>query len=332
VPPQADPVVATVVIPPVGDLSGAVADLDLEPGRGLQVEAEHAVVLVTAEPVRDGQVRRPRAVEGGPDVVALVQLEHDVVEVLRQCERRPRHCERVVSPVAVVEAHLEVDPRGELGLEPVRLGEAEAVGEELVGLVERRRGEDRVPEAHAVGEEAARDEGGGEGSGRVGRLQHDLDLDPPRRRRPHEPLHPPLATVAVYELGTDALQSGDDGVERRRIHRLDPDGDRVVGRAGLHEQPVGPLVVAPGAGAGRRPLARHETDDVAEHRRERVGVGDLQDEVAEFDLVVHRVVLSCCQAGAAKSRAVLERSASSSESMPAMRSAPAAATGSGVNG
>ena len=57
--PQADPVVATVVVPVGRHDPGAVADLDLEPGRALDVEAEHAVVVVTAETVRDRQIRPP---------------------------------------------------------------------------------------------------------------------------------------------------------------------------------------------------------------------------------------------------------------------------------
>ena len=84
-----------------------MAELDLEAGRRLQVEAEHAVVVVTAEPVRDRQLGGPRAVERGPDVVAGVRLEHHVVEALRQIERRARQRDGVVPRVAVVEAHLE---------------------------------------------------------------------------------------------------------------------------------------------------------------------------------------------------------------------------------
>ena len=55
----------------------------------------------------------------------------------------------------MVEAHLEVDAWRQLGLEPVRLGEPEALGEECVRLLESRRGEDDVPETDASGEEAS---------------------------------------------------------------------------------------------------------------------------------------------------------------------------------
>src|SRR5690349_11256410 len=44
--PRADGVVAPVLGPVVADDPSAVADLDLEAGRGLQVEAEHPVVGV----------------------------------------------------------------------------------------------------------------------------------------------------------------------------------------------------------------------------------------------------------------------------------------------
>ena len=35
-------------------------------------------------------------IEGGPDVVAIVGLEHDVVQALWEFERRPRERDRVV--------------------------------------------------------------------------------------------------------------------------------------------------------------------------------------------------------------------------------------------
>ena len=133
-----------------------MAELDLEAGGGLQVEAEHPVVVVTSEPVRDRQLRVPRPVERGADVVAGVRLEHHVVEALRELERCARQRHRVVPGVAVEEPDLEVDPGSQLGLEPVGLREPEAVGEEADRLVEGRRGEHDVPEPDALGEEAAR--------------------------------------------------------------------------------------------------------------------------------------------------------------------------------
>ena len=47
----------------------AIADLDQEPGGACDVEAEHAVVVVASEPVRNGEARRPRPIERGTDVV-----------------------------------------------------------------------------------------------------------------------------------------------------------------------------------------------------------------------------------------------------------------------
>ena len=103
----------------------------------------------------------------------------------------------------------------------------------------------------------------------------------------NEPLHPSVAAVTLGEVGTDALQPGDDTVERGGVHRLETDRDGVVHRPGLDEQPVGALVIAPRVGAGRRRLARHEPHDVGEHGREGPGVRHLEHQVAEFDLVFH---------------------------------------------
>src|SRR5690606_5048588 len=69
--PGADALVATVVVPAFGDRAGAVADLDLEAGGALHVEAEHPVVVVPAETVGDGELGRPDPVERGTHVVAL---------------------------------------------------------------------------------------------------------------------------------------------------------------------------------------------------------------------------------------------------------------------
>jgi hypothetical protein len=96
-----------------------VADLDLEAGRQCDVEAEHLIVGMLAEAAGDGAARFPRAVEGVADVVAVGDLDHEVVQLLGQVERCPHQCQRVVPRVAVVEADLELDARGDLGLEPV---------------------------------------------------------------------------------------------------------------------------------------------------------------------------------------------------------------------
>jgi hypothetical protein len=81
-------------------------------------------------PLGIGEVTGPRPVERGADVVAVVGLDHDVVQHLGQVERRAGQCHRVMAGVAVEEPDLELDAGGELHLQPVGLPEAEAVGEE----------------------------------------------------------------------------------------------------------------------------------------------------------------------------------------------------------
>ena len=51
--PAADAVVAAVLVPALGHLAGAVADLDLKAGGRRDVEAEHTVVRVVAEAAGD---------------------------------------------------------------------------------------------------------------------------------------------------------------------------------------------------------------------------------------------------------------------------------------
>src|SRR5918995_7084398 len=106
--PGADAVVAAVLVPALGHQPGAVADLDLEAGRRCDVEAEHLIVGMLAEAAGDGAARFPRAVEGVADVVAVGDLDHEVVQLLGQVERCPHQCQRVVPRVAVVEADLEL--------------------------------------------------------------------------------------------------------------------------------------------------------------------------------------------------------------------------------
>ena len=158
------------------------------------------------------------------------------------------------------------------------------------------------------------------GVGRAGEPEHDLDLDAPRRGGADEPLDAPPARVvvgALDDVGADPAEPFDRGVERGDVDGLEADRNRVVGRAGLHHEPLGAIVVAPGARACRR-LAGNEPDDIGQHGRERVGLRKLDDEVAELDLVVHRRgPLGRSQrrvaASRGKSRSVFARSASSSE-------------------
>ena len=64
--PRADRVVLPVVVPRVGDDARTVTDLDLEAGRRLQVEAEHAVVVMTTESdKKTGRPTTPGSINGG---------------------------------------------------------------------------------------------------------------------------------------------------------------------------------------------------------------------------------------------------------------------------
>jgi hypothetical protein len=60
-----------------------VTDFDLEAGRRHDVEAEHPVVGVVAETAGDDAPGVPGPVEGVADVVAVGDLDHEVVELLR---------------------------------------------------------------------------------------------------------------------------------------------------------------------------------------------------------------------------------------------------------
>ena len=183
-----------------------------------------------------GEVAGPRPVEGRADVVAVVRLEHDVVQRLGQLERRPGERHRVVPLVAVVEAHLELDARGELHLEPVGLPEAEPLDDERVRLVERGGGEHGVAEADALGEEPARHRVATRRAWRQRRARA-----PPRPVRPTAPStrtsRSTRRSASVRCRPVDqprdqpAASRPDDGVERRLVERLEADEHGVVGRS-----------------------------------------------------------------------------------------------------
>src|SRR4051794_3058375 len=63
--PGADPVVAAVVVPVVGDRAGAVADLDGEAGGAGHVETEKAGVVVAGRPPGGGEAAGPPPGRGG---------------------------------------------------------------------------------------------------------------------------------------------------------------------------------------------------------------------------------------------------------------------------
>ena len=52
---------------------------------------------------------------------------------------------------------------------------------------------------------------------------------------------------AVGDVGPDRAEPLDGGVEGGGVDGLEADRNRVVGRSGLHHEPLGPRVVAPGA-------------------------------------------------------------------------------------
>ena len=132
-------------------------------------------------------------------------------------------------------------------------------------------------------------------------------------------------------------------VEGLGVEGLDADGDRVVGRTRLDDdtrsaRPSLRQVPAPaGVGSpGTRP------DHLGEGPVEAAGVGHLEDEVAELELVLHGRLLGSGQrvgrrsVSEGKSRSVFTLSASSTEPggspASARRSAAIAAANSGVKG
>jgi hypothetical protein len=267
-----------------------VADLDHEAGGTGDVEAEHAVVVVHPEAVRDDKARRPRPVEGGAHVVAAVRFDHQVVQFLGQVERRLGQGQGVVARVAMVEAHLELDALGDLHLQPVRLGHPEPVGDEGVGLVEGGGGEHDVAEPDAVGEEPARHQLRCVRRGGVLEAGDQLDRDPPRRHRPSEAPDPPSRTLVVAaRLGAEAgdVEASDEGVEGGVVAGVQADEGTVVGRAGLDDHALGLVVVTPCRRPGRPRLTGDEADDVAEERGQRGRVGHLDTQVGELQLVLH---------------------------------------------
>ena len=102
------------------------------------------------------------------------------------------------------------------------------------------------------------------------------------------------------------------------------------------DEPVGPVVVAPGARARRGRLAGDEADHVGEDRGEAVGLGHLEHEVAELESMLHgrsSRVGRCGEGGEEPLGVGPERVGASRRSPPrrAARAATAAAN-SGVKG
>ena len=157
-------------------------------------------------------------------------------------------------------------------------------------LVELGRGEHDVPEADALGEEAAGYERRRVRRVRVVQPFDHLDRHSPRRRDSGQPVHPPDPALVVGTRGhleTSSAEAVDRAVERFGTDSLESDEDGVVRRPGFHHEPMGPVVVAPGDGASVARFARDQPDHVTEERREAGRVRNLDAEVGEFDLVVH---------------------------------------------
>ena len=181
-------------------------------------------------------------------------------------------------------------PGGDLHLQPVGLVEAEAVDQEGVRLVEGGRGEHGVAEADPVGEEPARHQRRREGRG--------------RRREPatSSTATPHGAVVRTSRATRRAARSSSvpsvrskPAAARRCGHRVERglvDGlERRGTTASFAGRPAATMtrwarsslrhVSAPVAGR----LAGDEADHVAEERGQGRGVGDLDAEVGELDLV-----------------------------------------------
>ena len=238
----------------------------------------------------------------------------------------------MVALVAVVEADLELDARGDLHLQPVRLAEAEAVDEERVRLVERGRGEHDVPEPDAFGEEPAGHERRRERRRPLGRGRGR-----PRRARPTgrwsargaRPGGPRTSSSAASDERRSRRPRA--GRRRRRTRRRRPPRSRRTRRRwpgpGATMRRCASSVVAPRHRAAGGRLAGHEADDVAEERREDGGVGDLDAEVGELELVSHVGVLR----GQRPKRRRQTASACASTTSSAVGSMPASRRHSGAS-
>ena len=267
--PGADAVVAAVVVPVVADDARAVAELDLEAGRGLQVEAEHPVVVVTAEPVRDRQLGVPT-----PGRTRPRRRRAEFASNITWC-RRCGSSNGARASATVWWRALQWKKRTSRSIPGASSVSSQSdcasprpVGEEADRLVEGRRGEHDVPEPDALGEEAARHQ-----RRRVRRRRARRARARARRRRPTARRCGPggrraareVVVGALDDVGADPAEPVDGGVEGGAVDGLEADGDRIVGRAGLHHEPLGTTssrqVRAPPTGS-----PGNEADDVGQHR------------------------------------------------------------------
>ena len=92
---------------------------------------------------------------------------------------------------------------------------------------------------------------------------------------------------AFDDLDTRALQAVRDRVESCAVDRLDTDCDRIVGWTAPYEESIGPLVVPP----SRRPVfgwfPGDQSDHIGEDGRQEGRLGHFQDDVSEFQFMIH---------------------------------------------
>ncbi len=231
--------------------------------------------------------------KAAPTSSRLVRLDHQVVQLLGQLERRLGQRQGVVPGVAVVEAHLELDARrrSPSPASPTAPSRARR-WRSACGLVEGGRGEHGVAEADAVGEEAA-----GHQRRRVRRPAASSRPATSSTRTPHG------AIVRASRRTRRAARSSSAALRARGSRRLRAarDGRRTRRRRRLRSRRTRASLAGPGSTMTRCALSslRHvsapagrltgdETDDVGEERRQRRRVGHLDAQVGELELMSHR--------------------------------------------
>src|SRR5690606_10983232 len=175
--PEADSVVGDGDPGSVVDLDAAVAALELEAGRRLRVEAEHAVVRVTTEGAGDAHASVEAAVVDASEVVERARLHHEVIDALGE-PLPERH--RVMPRVHVEEGHVDLEAPAELALDAVGEAKAEHLFEERPARLEILRAERDVSEALLAGDESVLAARGVEWRGRDREPRDDLEVEPRR--------------------------------------------------------------------------------------------------------------------------------------------------------
>jgi hypothetical protein len=152
--PNAEAIVLTDLPGRVIDFATAPAEFDFEPGGRPRIEGEHAVVGMHAERVGDRHACIERAIVGVPDVLHGTDLEHEVMDALRQRCRREGH--GVVARVGVQKGNAEGEPRCQLGFNPIGKPHAEQFAIEPLGGLRVHRPKDNVAEALIASDKSGR--------------------------------------------------------------------------------------------------------------------------------------------------------------------------------